>query len=88
MKVLQKRCHLNGHTIEKLELHTEKKVPCESIAEGVSFEWLHQRVDRIIGLRTSRKHRPLVLKFPFCLFHSYGIQNKDEVTFLKRLRRK
>ena len=44
MKVLQKRCHLNGHAIRKLELHTLKKVPCESTAEEVSFEWLHYRI--------------------------------------------
>ena len=45
MKVLLKRFHLNGNTIEfhpqtqMLELHTKQIVPCESTAEEVSFEW-------------------------------------------------
>ena len=80
---------MNDNTMGKLELDTKKKYHVKVLLiKAVSFEWLHQRVDRIIRLRTSEKHRPLVLKFPFCLFHSYGIQNKDEVTFVKRLRRK
>ena len=50
MKTLLKRFHLNGHTIgfcsetQKLELHTKQIVPCESIAEEVSFELSHHDV--------------------------------------------
>ena len=44
MKVLLKRIHLNGHTLEfclytpKLKLHTKQIVPSESAAKEVSFE--------------------------------------------------
>ena len=50
MKVLQKRFHLNGHTIgfhpqtQKLKLHTKQLVQCESTAEEVSSEWSYHRI--------------------------------------------
>ena len=50
MKVLLKRFHLNGHTVgfhpqtQKLELNTKQIVPCESMAEEVSFEPSHYTV--------------------------------------------
>ena len=50
MKALLKRFHLNGHTrgfhiqTEKLVLNTKEIVPCESIAEEVSFELSHHDV--------------------------------------------
>ena len=50
MKVLLKRFHLNGKTIEfhpqtqTLELHTKQIAPCESTAEEVLFEWLTPQI--------------------------------------------
>ena len=48
MKVLLKRFHLNGETMEfhpqtkKLEQRKKQIAPCESTVEEVSFEWLTQ----------------------------------------------
>ena len=62
MKVLLKRFHLNGNTIgfhpqtQKLELHTKQIVPCESTAEGFSFEQPHHRISSIGSIvRTTHK---------------------------------